>query len=83
MKKTQKIETENGRIQGYIDKDIKIFKGIPYAEPPINQLRFDPPREREPWNNVCVANQFGVSSFQGPDAGGGIFGQLTEQLLIL
>ncbi|MHA1507227.1 MAG: carboxylesterase/lipase family protein [Promethearchaeota archaeon] len=79
MKKTQKIETENGRIQGYIDKDIKIFKGIPYAEPPINQLRFDPPREREPWNNVCVANQFGVSSFQGPDAGGCIFGQLTEQ----
>ncbi|MHA1239152.1 MAG: carboxylesterase/lipase family protein [Promethearchaeota archaeon] len=79
MKKTLKIETEYGKIQGYIDKDIKVFKGIPYAEPPINQLRFDPPREKEPWNNVLVANKFGVSSFQGPDIAKGLFGQLTEQ----
>ena len=79
MKKTQKIETEIGKIQGYINKDIKIFKGIPYAEPPINQLRFDPPCEKEPWNNVFVANKFGPSSFQGPDVGRGLFGQLTEQ----
>ena len=79
MKKLRIIETPSGKIQGYINKGINIFKGIPYAEPPINELRFDPPHKKVPWNNVFVADKFGVSSFQGPDVGRSLFGQLTEQ----
>ena len=79
MKKLRIIETPSGKIQGYINKGINIFKGIPYAEPPINELRFDPPHKKVPWNNVFVADKFGVSSFQGPDIGRSLFGQLTEQ----
>ena len=79
MKQTQIIETHYGKIQGNVNNGINIFKGIPYAEPPTNKLRFEPPHEKESWNDVLVAEKFGVSSFQGPDATEGLFGQLTEQ----
>jgi len=42
-KKTEIMETKAGKIQGYINKDISIFKGIPYAEPPIGELRLNTP----------------------------------------
>ena len=37
------IEIKSGKVQGYIEDGIHIFKGIPYAEPPIGDLRFSPP----------------------------------------
>lgn len=42
MENTKIIETKNGKVQGYIDKGIKVFKGIPYAAPPVGDLRFKP-----------------------------------------
>ena len=52
MEKTDIVEIATGNIQGYIDNGSSIFKGIPYAEPPIGDLRFKPPVEKESWTNV-------------------------------
>ena len=38
--KTDIIETKSGKVQGYSENGIEIFKGIPYVEAPIGELRF-------------------------------------------
>ncbi|MFW9894317.1 MAG: carboxylesterase family protein [Candidatus Thorarchaeota archaeon] len=59
MIKTEVVETTLGKVQGYIEESIKIFKGIPYAASPIRDLRFSPPIPREPWNDIFMAKDFG------------------------
>ncbi|MFW9824709.1 MAG: carboxylesterase/lipase family protein [Candidatus Thorarchaeota archaeon] len=59
MEKTKIIETKYGKIQGYIEQGIKIFKGIPYTSPPVGDLRFKPPIPPEPWRRVRNATEFG------------------------
>ncbi|XP_072492061.1 pyrethroid hydrolase Ces2e-like [Notamacropus eugenii] len=50
--------TESGRIQGTqisikgIDKDVNVFLGIPFANPPVGPLRFSPPQPPDSWSNV-------------------------------
>jgi len=58
MKKTEIIEIDSGKLQGYIDKGIEIYKGIPYAEPPVGDLRFNAPEPKESWSGVLEATQF-------------------------
>jgi len=64
------VNTKLGKVQGYragIEKYISSFtspgvikfKGIPYAEPPINGLRFKPPIPRKPWKGTLDATKFG------------------------
>ena len=65
MKKTEVIETKSGRIHGYCENGLEIFKGIPYAEPPVGNLRLRPPIAKDPWSDVFSATQYGNCSFQG------------------
>jgi len=58
MENTKIIETKYGKVQGYIDKGIKIFKGIPYAAPPIGDLRFKPPIPPKQLDGVFKAIEF-------------------------
>ena len=39
-----KVKTDNGKVQGYVSTDgqVRIFKGIPYAAPPVGPLRWKP-----------------------------------------
>ncbi len=67
MNKTDVIETKSGKIQGYIDNGIHVFKGIPYTEPPIGDLRFKPPADKRPWNGVLDATEYGPYAFQWGD----------------
>ncbi len=65
MNKTEIITTSTGKIQGYISEGIQIFKGIPFAEPPIGDLRFKPPVKKEPWEDVLEATEYGPYAYQG------------------
>ncbi|GIY04833.1 neuroligin-4, X-linked [Caerostris extrusa] len=38
---------------------VEIFKGIPYAMPPIGQMRFKPPGNPTPWQGVRITDRFG------------------------
>jgi len=59
MKNTDIVKTTTGKLRGCIEKNLSIFKGIPYAEPPIGDLRFRSPVEKEPWEGIFEATEFG------------------------
>ncbi|MBN1662119.1 MAG: carboxylesterase/lipase family protein [Deltaproteobacteria bacterium] len=46
------VETRAGNIQGYAKDGLKIFKGIPYAESPVDELRFSPSVPKKPWSGI-------------------------------
>ena len=60
------VKTKYGIIQGVVENGYTIFKGIPYAKPPIGELRFKPPQEPESWNGVYHADTFPPSCMQTP-----------------
>jgi para-nitrobenzyl esterase len=48
-----------GALRGRWDDDLAVFRGIPYAEPPVGPLRFAAPRAVRPWAGVREAASFG------------------------
>ena len=44
------VNTSYGLIQGYSDFDSFIYLGIPFAQPPVNELRWKNPVEQKPWS---------------------------------
>ncbi|NMO16605.1 carboxylesterase family protein [Pyxidicoccus fallax] len=53
------IETDKGRIKGTTEERVHVFKGIPYAAPPVGDLRWRPPQEVTAWTDVRNAYTFG------------------------
>ena len=60
------VETNTGKIEGYEEEDLKIFKGIPYAEPPIGELRLNAPEPKKPWSGVLDASEYKPVAPQPP-----------------
>lgn len=62
-------ETKLGKIQGLAcgDPRITIFKGVPYAKPPVGELRWRSPQPlTEKWDGVLNADRFMPMAYQGP-----------------
>lgn len=53
-----------GAVRGATDGDIATFKGIPYAAPPVGNMRWRPPAPAARWNGVRDATQFGAACTQ-------------------
>ena len=51
--------TESGPVGGMIVGDVQTFLGIPFAKPPVGELRFRPPQRADPWQGVRSAEQVG------------------------
>jgi para-nitrobenzyl esterase len=66
------VETTAGRVAGTIEDSLAVFKGIPYAAPPVGPLRFRPPQPATPWTGVRQADTWGKWAPQppSPDAAG-------------
>jgi len=60
---TPVVQIRNGRLQGALHtaagQALHVFKGIPYAAPPVGALRWRPPQPAAPWSGVREALQFG------------------------
>lgn len=70
------VETQSGQVRGTAEAGVEIFKGIPYAAPPVGDLRFRPPQKVAPWAGVRDANRYGNMAVQSPN----VFG-LPDDLL--
>ncbi|XP_044731133.1 neuroligin-3-like [Chrysoperla carnea] len=61
------VQIEQGQLRGKILNSVKGvlyfgYKGIPYAKPPIGELRFKPPAEPDPWEGILDAYEEGNRS---------------------
>jgi para-nitrobenzyl esterase len=52
---TPVVRTDTGRIAGVVREDVKTFLGIPYAVPPVGDLRWRAPQPAKPWQGVRPA----------------------------
>lgn len=58
------VKTNKGYVRGLTENNISVFKGIPYAAPPIGNLRFMPPVEHISWSDTLSATKFGAIATQ-------------------
>ena len=58
------VETQYGKLQGTISGPVYVWKGIPYAQPPLGDLRLRAPRVPHSWSGVRDATVFGLTSVQ-------------------
>jgi carboxylesterase type B len=61
------VRTTRGAVRGTVEDGVHVFRGIPYAEPPVGRLRFRPPVRRTPWDGVRDATRFGPTHLQDYD----------------
>ena len=61
------VKIDTGLIAGTSNagSEIRIFKGIPYAAPPVGPLRWRPPQPVAPWTSVRNTDEFGPRCTQG------------------
>ena len=61
--------TRSGKIEGVEHDGVHVFRGIPYAAPPVGPLRWQPPRREEAWDGVRDATRFSptVGADRPPD----------------
>jgi len=52
------VSTKYGRIEGRLENGARIWRGIPYAQPPIGKLRFRPPVPPAAWEGILDAHRF-------------------------
>jgi para-nitrobenzyl esterase len=53
------VDTTSGKVEGTVEGELRVFRGIPYAAPTAGEHRFRPPRPVEPWSQIRPAKQFG------------------------
>lgn len=62
-------ETTTGPVQGRLKENVLLFAGIPYAAPPVGDLRFKAAQPHESWGQVRSAQKFGYPAPQVPSGG--------------
>lgn len=63
---TGEVQVKEGKITGVYnsDKSVKIFAGIPYAAPPVGELRFKEPQPHQNWDDVLACDHFAPMAMQ-------------------
>jgi len=58
----ERVETDAGVVEGFVtdgSPTVRVFRGIPFAAPPVGERRWQPPRPVAPWEGVRDATAFG------------------------
>ena len=77
-------QVDGGTVQGSVAGDVAVFRGIPYAAPPVGALRWRPPAAVAAWRGVRSARAFGPACPQPPiPAPVGVEGPTSEDCLTL
>jgi para-nitrobenzyl esterase len=62
------VTTSKGILQGIQTGGVYSYKGIPYAKAPVGDLRFAPPQDTEPWDEVRDCTEYGPIAIQYPNS---------------
>lgn len=58
------VKTRAGAVRGIVDGNVRVFLGIPYAAPPVGNLRWQPPEAHARWTDTLDASRAGNSCVQ-------------------
>lgn len=58
------VRIDSGLVQGDAIDGVLTYKGIPYASPPVGNLRWQPPQPVKPWNETLSATEYGSACVQ-------------------
>jgi para-nitrobenzyl esterase len=76
------VQTRFGAVKGFEDEaNTWVWKAIPFAKPPVGDLRWKAPRDPDPWEGVRAEMEFGSPCWQNDPMGGSPFG--SEDCLYL
>ncbi|GAC1424823.1 MAG: carboxylesterase family protein [Chitinophagaceae bacterium] len=67
-----RVQTADGLLEGVNESGVRSFKGIPFAQPPVGNLRWKEPQALHNWDGVRKADKFGPRAMQLP-----IFGDMN------
>jgi para-nitrobenzyl esterase len=56
---TLEIAAPAGAVRGFVADDVAVFRGIPYAQPPVGELRWRPPQQLVAWEGGRDASEYG------------------------
>lgn len=81
----QTVPVTGGQVQGVVKDGVASFKGIPFAAPPVGDLRWKPPQPVKPWSGVRKADAFGPAPMQNraPSMLMGGWSRVSEDCLYL
>src|SRR5690606_32895198 len=65
------VEVEGGIIQGTVTEDLTIYKGIPFAAPPVGDLRWKSPQPVVAWEGVLQTREYAPAPMQGGNPASG------------
>jgi para-nitrobenzyl esterase len=81
------VRAPAGAARGTSEGSINVFKGLPYAQPPVGDARWKPPVELPTWSGVRDATKFGAACVQPKARNGSIYswdlGAISEDCLFL
>jgi para-nitrobenzyl esterase len=60
----QSITVDTGAIEGTVEDGLRVYRGIPFAAPPVGNLRWRPPQPAEKWDGVRAAKEYGRPCMQ-------------------
>src|SRR6185436_11990241 len=62
------VKIDSGVLEGTAgtDPSVRVFKGVPFAAPPVGDLRWKEPRSVAAWTGVRKADEWGTRCMQGP-----------------
>jgi para-nitrobenzyl esterase len=60
----QNVRIDSGELAGLEKEGVRVFRGIPYAAPPVGGLRWKPPAPPAPWTGVREAKEPGAGCMQ-------------------
>ena len=69
-KVTDVVSVEQGDLTGVYnaDESVEVYAGIPYAKPPVGDLRWREPQPAEAWDGVKACDTFAPMSMQSPNS---------------
>ena len=73
QQQTSVLEIDSGPLRGVEQGELLSYLGIPYAAPPVGNLRWMPPQAPTPWNSVLNATKVGNTCAQNAELG--VFGK--------
>src|ERR1700738_1775214 len=67
----EQAEVTGGTVRGTVDHGVAVFKGLPFAAPPVGDLRWKAPQPVIPWAGVKQTRAFALPCAQGSGAPAG------------